>query len=81
MTHFHEFNDEVVKALKDAAEEAGTTYEAAKKKFTIKQDLQMTQLFWKYFFKNNPNIEPEKIEGIDYCRGCKKFTVYYSNGY
>lgn len=79
MAHFHKFNDEAVQALKEAAEEAGTTYEAAKKKFIIKQDWEMTKLFWKHFFRNNPVIDREKIQGIDYCKGCKKFTVYYPN--
>jgi len=74
MKHFHSLHKEAVNALKETAEEIGTTYDDVKKRFTIEQNLEVTKKFWENFLKTNP----VNAVGIDYCRGCKKFTVYVS---
>lgn len=71
-SHSHNLHKEAVQALKEAAKAMDITYSAAKQRFTIEQDLETTELFWEKFYEKN-DIE---TEGIDYCRGCKKFTVY-----
>lgn len=71
-THTHHLHKEAVEALKEAAKTMDITYSAAKQRFTIEQDLNVTNLFWEKFFEKN-NVD---AVGIDYCRGCKKFTVY-----
>jgi hypothetical protein len=71
-THTHHLHREAVEALKEAAKAMDITYSAAKQRFTIEQDLDVTNLFWEKFYEKN-DVDSQ---GVDYCRTCKKFTVH-----
>jgi hypothetical protein len=71
--HFHFFHDEAVAALKKTAVSMNITYEKVKQLFVIKNDIEITMLFWKYFEADNKNVDHT---GIDYCHTCKKFIVH-----
>lgn len=70
--HWHNLHKEAVVALKETAKIMGITYGAAKQRFTIEQDVEVTEKFWEVFYSKN-DVD---AMGIDYCRGCKKFNVY-----
>jgi len=72
--HWHNLHKEAVVALKETAKSMGITYGAAKQRFAIEQDIDVTEKFWEIFLSKN-NVD---VRGIDYCRGCKKFNVYVS---
>jgi hypothetical protein len=71
-THTHHLHKEAFEALKEAAKAINITYGAAKQRFTIEQNLEITNLFWEKFYEKN-DVDSK---GIDYCRTCKKFIVY-----
>lgn len=70
--HAHNLHKEAVEALRETAKTMNITYSAAKQRFTIDQNVEVTELFWKKFYEKN-DID---ARGVDYCRGCKKFTIY-----
>lgn len=70
--HVHVMHKEAVIALKQTAKSMGLSYSLVKRRFTVEQDLAVTKRFWEIFhFRNDVDAS-----GIDYCRGCRKFTVH-----
>lgn len=72
--HYHVMHKEAVEALRATAKSMGITYGAAKQRFTIEQDADVTEKFWEIFYSKN-DVE---TTGIDYCHTCKKFYVHVS---